>query len=483
MDTTLKPAAVLMSGRLAGTVVAFSIPVVLARVLDQTSFGTYKQLFLIYATLYGIAQLGMAESLFYFLPADPGKAGRHALNSSLVLVAAGAACGAALWAGRERIAAWLGNDALAAGLPWLGLHLALMLASAALEIVLTARKRFAAAAVAYAASDLARTALMLLPVLVFRSLQALLIGAAAFAAARLIAALLLLKREFGDAFRPDRVLLRAQIAYAMPFELYVLVEILQSSLHQYAVSLHVSAAAFAVYSVGCLQVPLVDLVAGSTGNVMMVKMAEDLRDGRRDAALMVWHDTVRKLALVFFPLVGVLLLCARDLILLLFTARYLDSVPIFMVWTAAFLLMILPVDGVLRVHADTRFLLLLGALKLGLVALAVHWFIVRFGLLGGVLVTLLATVAGKTLALARIGRRLGAGPADLLPWSGLASTLACAVGAALPALLVKESLGLSPLPSILASGAVYALAYASLAVVLRAARQRPTGVSVLEAQR
>ena len=40
MDSTLKPAAVLMTGRLAGTVVAFAIPVVLARVLDQASFGT-----------------------------------------------------------------------------------------------------------------------------------------------------------------------------------------------------------------------------------------------------------------------------------------------------------------------------------------------------------------------------------------------------------------------------------------------------------
>ena len=483
MDSTLKPAAVLMTGRLAGTVVAFAIPVVLARVLDQASFGTYKQLFLIYATLYGIAQLGFAESLFYFLPADPRKAGRHALNSSMVLAAAGAVCGAALWAGRARVATWLGNDALAAGLPWLGLHLALMLASAALEIVLTARKRYAGAALAYAASDLARTALMLLPVLVFRSLPALLIGAAAFSAARLVAALLLLRREFGAALRPDRALLRAQITYAMPFELYVLVEILQSSLHQYAVSLHFDAAAFAVYSVGCLQVPLVDLVAGSTCNVMMVKMAEDLRDGRTGAALAVWHDTVRKLALVFFPLVGVLLLCARDLILLLFTARYLASVPIFMVWTTAFLLMTLPVDGVLRVHADTRFLLLLGTLKLGLVALAVHPFIVRFGLLGGVLVTLLATLAGKTLALARIGRRLGAGPAVLLPWGALASSLLCAVAAALPAILVKESLGLRPLPSLLATGAVYALAYAALTFVVRAARQRPAGVSVLEAQR
>src|SRR3989442_11745481 len=104
MDSTLKPTVVLMSGRLAGIVVAFAIPVVLARVLDQSAFGTYKQLFLICATLYGIAQLGMAESLFYFLPANPAKAGGYALNSLLVLAGAGTACFAALWLGPPPLA-------------------------------------------------------------------------------------------------------------------------------------------------------------------------------------------------------------------------------------------------------------------------------------------------------------------------------------------------------------------------------------------
>src|SRR3989442_11068881 len=181
MDSTLKPTVVLMSGRLAGIVVAFSIPVVLARVLDQTAFGTYKQLFLVYATLDGIAKHGMAESLFYFLPSNPASAGRYALNSLLVLSGAGAACFVLLWAGRARIAAWLGNGALSSGLPWIGLYLAFMLASTGLEILLTARKRFSGAAWAYATSDAARTALFLVPILLSPRLAELLIGPAAFA--------------------------------------------------------------------------------------------------------------------------------------------------------------------------------------------------------------------------------------------------------------------------------------------------------------
>ena len=59
------------------------------------------------------------------------------------------------------------------------------------------------------------------------------------------------------------------------------------------------AATFAIYAIGCLQIPLVDLIVTSTVNVLMVKMADAPRG---DAALALWHDTVSRLAFLIFPL-------------------------------------------------------------------------------------------------------------------------------------------------------------------------------------
>jgi O-antigen/teichoic acid export membrane protein len=137
------------------------------------------------------------------------------------------------------------------------------------------------------------------------------------------------------------------------------VEILQSNVHQYAVSHYFDAATFAIYSVGCLQIPLVDFVANSVCNVMMVRMAEEMRDGHAQAAMAVWRETTRRLALVFAPVVGLLLVSAHPIITLLFTERYAASVPVFMVSSLAVLLATLQVDGVLRVYAQTRLLVAL----------------------------------------------------------------------------------------------------------------------------
>src|SRR5260221_14597867 len=92
MDAISGPAFRLVAGRVIGGVVSFAIPVVLARVLVPSAFGTYKQLFLIYATLYGLAQLGAAESLYYFVPRKPADAGRSVCNALGTLTIVGGVC-------------------------------------------------------------------------------------------------------------------------------------------------------------------------------------------------------------------------------------------------------------------------------------------------------------------------------------------------------------------------------------------------------
>ena len=151
-----RPAVSIVIGRSVGFTAAFAIPIVLSRVLDQAEFGTYKQLFLIYATVFGVAQLGIAESLYYFIPRDSGRAGQHITNAVLTLAAAGIACLTLLMISSDAIVGWLANPHISAGLLPLGVFLSLTLLTAPFEIVLVSRGRYSGAALTYAASDLVR---------------------------------------------------------------------------------------------------------------------------------------------------------------------------------------------------------------------------------------------------------------------------------------------------------------------------------------
>ncbi|HLQ76824.1 MAG TPA: oligosaccharide flippase family protein, partial [Terriglobia bacterium] len=133
MRSILRPTLVLMSGRCVAFAATFLIPVILVRIFDQASFGTYKQVFLVYSTLFVLAQFGMAESLFYFLPHNPHSGGRLTVNALLTLGAAGILCAAGLTAGAGLIARLMGNPSVAAFLPALGVYLALSLVAVSLE--------------------------------------------------------------------------------------------------------------------------------------------------------------------------------------------------------------------------------------------------------------------------------------------------------------------------------------------------------------
>ena len=461
-ESVLKPAMVLMAGRMLAFAATFFIPVALARAFHPAAFGTYKQLFLIQNTVFYIAQMGMATTLYYFLPQNRGAVGRYIANSTTFLGAAGLAGMALMIVAAPEIANWMHNDALAAYLPWMGGYLALTMLASPLEIVLIAQARYGWASTAYTLTDFGRAAAFITTALVFHSLDWLVKSAVAIAALRMVATLFYFQREFGKDLRIHSGLFRSQCAYAFPFAFAVMIEILQGSLPQYMVSYLTNPVAFAIFAVGCLQIPLVDLATSPASDVMMVKMQESIARGHRAAALEIWHDTTWKLALLFFPLTVLVIAVARETILLLYTQRYEASVPLFMAWSLLILTSTFQVDGVLRVFAQTRWLLFLNLVRLGIVAGLIYGSLQGLQLLGPVLVIVAANTCFKLLALVRMRVLLDTDFRGLLPWRRLAALLRASIGAAGPVLLVKFQVSAPPLKLLFLMVPLYITTYVAL---------------------
>jgi O-antigen/teichoic acid export membrane protein len=461
-ESVFKPVLLLMSGRGLAFVATFLIPVVLARIFNPGQFGTYKQLFLIQSTVFFTAQFGMATSLYYFLPSAPLDAGRYVANSLVFMGVAGLAGFGFLVALAPQLGRSLSNQALPEYLPWIGLFLFLMMLSASLEVVFIARGKYLWASASYGLSDLTRAAVFILPVIVFRDLASLLKGAVVLAGLRAVVTAIYFRSEFRGNFRIDLKLMRRQLTYALPLGMAVLIEILQGSLPPYLVSWLSDPATFAIFAVGCLQIPLVDFAASPTSDVMMVRMQESLAAGRRRAVTEIWHDTTWKLALLFFPLTALMVAAGREIIRLLFTQKYQASGPLFMVWSLIILLATFQVDGVLRVFGETRLILILNLVRLAIVGGLIAISLREFHLPGPVLVMLLATLVFKALALVRIAGLLEVTMAQLLPWRRLGALLGASAGGATAALLVRSQMH-APLVAILvAMSAAHVVVYAFL---------------------
>src|SRR5262249_5965176 len=143
----------LVIGRLISAALTFGLPLVLARLLTPDQFGTYKQFFLIAATLQLTGQLGLTQSLYYFLPRAGRERGSYVAQTFLSLAVLGAFFGCTLWLVTPIIARWLGDGTLASLRTQLALFGGLQVAAASLESAILSEGRIARAALAYVLSD------------------------------------------------------------------------------------------------------------------------------------------------------------------------------------------------------------------------------------------------------------------------------------------------------------------------------------------
>jgi hypothetical protein len=104
------------------------------------------------------------------------------------------------------------------------------------------------------------------------------------------------------------------------------------------------------------------------------------------------------------------------------------------------------------------------AIILAMIALLIHWSISSFGLVGAMLVTVLALALGKAIGLGAAASMWHVGVGRLLPWRPLWLIVVVSLTAALPALAVAYGLQTAPFLRILAIGTVYGFAYAAMAL-------------------
>lgn len=239
----------------------------------------------------------------------------------------------------------------------------------------------------------------------------------------------------------------------------------QQTFHLYVVGHYFDTATFAIYAVGCLQIPLVDMMMTSTSSVMMVRMKELRTERERDEIVELWRDTTVKLSLILVPIMGGVLVVAYQLITLLYTSRYAASVPVFMISVLEIGMAPIMIDAVLRVYAEMRFRVIINLAKLAVVAGTITVLMWWLGIVGAITSTLLGSVTFKVLGMMRVRRLFECPVSRVLPWNALARILlivAIAVGVALIVKLGVQQAGANRLVTLIAVAVVYGFVYAAL---------------------
>jgi len=464
-------AALLMAANVIATALSFALPLTLVRTMSQQEYGAYKQAFQIMQTALNLLNLQVAVSIFYFTAREPGKRLQVALNLALFYGLVGAAVFLIFLIWPTWVTLIFQSSDLVPHVPLLGFAIFCWLVSTNLDAAPIAEGDVHVASLLIVASQLSKAVIMVLAGLIFGSLHAILWAAVIQSLAQMALMATYIRRKFGRLFTSiDWPLFKAQIGNALPFGVGGIAAIAQIDMHNYFVSHYFDSATFAVYAVGCFQLPLLSMLAGSFASALNPELAKHKEAGDYQAIINLWMDVMRKLAFFFAPAFAVLLVLRREFITVLFTANYAESTPIFAINLIGVLLGLSVHLHLLRLFDQLKYF----RLKLYLTLIPVTWGALYLGLrAGGLLGVAVAAISIQTLdaglTLARVLRELGMSRRDLRRLTPLLRIGAAAGAAATAAFISRITLRHTHTTvAFLACAAVFALVYLISALAMGA---------------
>lgn len=405
----------ILFAKVTGFALNTMLPLLVVRYLTQENVGVYRQAFLVASNAVLVLPLGFSMSAYYFLNREPDKHPATVFNILIFNFLMGAVAFGVLLTFPQILGSTFQSPELTRLAPWIGALVWLWIFSGFLETAALALQEARLAALFIVFSQLLKTGMMIAAVLLYNSVDALIYATIALFAVQSVVLLVYLHSRFPRFWVEfDLAFFRRQMAYSLPFGLSVLLYVGQTDIHNYFVSHSFSPADFAIYSVGCFQLPLIAMLYESVGAVMIPRMSQMQDEGRKREMLEMTVNATQRLAFVYFPLFAFLMIVASEFITTLFTKEYAASAAIFRVNLFALPLFSLVVDPITRAFPGAgRFLL---KVRIGICALlfAVFWYgIGRFGLIEMISIVVFAILFEKLMSAWISARMLEVKAADI----------------------------------------------------------------------
>ncbi len=400
----------IFASKMLGLTFRFMVPYALTRMLTQADFGAYRQFFLIEVMFAIVFQLGINQGLYYFIPRDEKNAGAYFVNSLMLnVVIFGTAFAVAAFF-LDELSAFLQMDLLKTFYPELVAYTMIMMLCVAGDCYVLARKKVRQAAAIDIMGQVLTSVGTVLVAWQTRDLEVIL---RFLVAARLFQLVVVVSYiHFGmRGFRSETYFmgLREQIRYGVLLGLGGTVWTILMRMHNFVFNRYYGTEAFAVYSAGCTQVPVVEIYMQSIAVVALGQFAAMDQQGDHQGIRDLWRRIQTSIYGVAVPSVVALILASELIIGFLFPPEYGGAVDIFRLNSLAYLNVLFNATLILRAM-DRVDIVLRWHLVLLAVAPFAQWGGMKLaGPMGIIAAHVVIIVFGRLVLLHLLNRTVGGG--------------------------------------------------------------------------
>jgi O-antigen/teichoic acid export membrane protein len=325
------------------------VPFFLVRLMTVAEFGAYRQFFLLELYIALLFQFGSNQSLYYFVPRNERNAGAYFVNCLMLNILTFTAAFTLIGLVREPVSVWL-NMAILNDLFWyLVIYKFIWIQVISCDCYLLARQKVKASALFGVLGQVVVSIMTVTAAFYWRDVERIILAMTVARTVQLVGMLAFIQFRL-HGFRAEKYLeeIWSQLRYGVVLGMAGTVWTVQARLHQLFISRYYGTESFAIYSVGCTDIPIMQLFSQSVSVVALGRFAVLERQKDWNGIRNLWTRILTGMYAVAGPTIILLLIVSEPLIRIWFTETYIDAVPIFRISALMKLQYILNATLVLR---------------------------------------------------------------------------------------------------------------------------------------
>ncbi|RNC85564.1 MAG: polysaccharide biosynthesis protein [Balneola sp.] len=470
---------VVVFSRILTSLIDLTTAVIVVRVLGKTEYAILGYLLMIYEVARNLATLGFPESVFYYfehLAKNFRKA--FALQTTGLLVLTGLLAGGVIMivqlfapeliSGFDKTAI----IAIQSLLPFIAIMAVFEIPTWPVHNILLALDRQKEAGWYQILTSLISFLALIVPISLGYSIEVAIYSLVGYAIIRFIGSMIwmLLVIPPGEIRTPSGNL-KEQVYFSIPLGISSLVNQFNKYADKFIVAFFLTDVAFAEYSVGAQEVPIIKVIPFAVGTVLISRYVQLKIKGSFNELIHIWHKGINKVALVVIPLTILAVVLAPYFINIFETdeTSYRNAIIPFQIYNLIILIRVAHYGSILQAFGDTKGVLRLSILLVVLNILFSIPLTYFYGINGTAFGTLLANIINWVFLLRRIGTHLNIPAYKVLPLPqyGRITLVSIIVGAMTYFLSNSLDTYVEWIPNILISSAFFLTGYSLLGSVTK----------------
>jgi len=381
-----KQTSYLFLGKFLSFVIKFLTPVILVRLISKESFGIYRQFDLITSTFIPIFTLGFGSSVLYFYPILAEKIKKNFLFQTYILqFTSGVLLVGVFYLFSHKIMTWIGITELNSYNILISLFILFMVISSLNEFYFSVERKIYHNLIYFPIDSLIRLLLIIFLVSFYKNEKGCIYAISLYAFIRFLYFTIYSFKNYSSN-KIDISIVKKQIVYSLPLAFSIVITTLISRVDKFLIVGIVPVEKYAVYTIAFMGIPLLNELYSSINNILVPEITKQYFAGNILAVSYLWKKSVEKIASVTLPIVLFFVIMSNKIILILFTASYLEAVPFFKIFLMLYILFMFNRGIVLRAANKTLIILSIDSICF-IITLIVGWFAIPKFLLNGAMFT------------------------------------------------------------------------------------------------